>query len=358
MSNFSLIIPIFNESENIFNLLKEIEELDFKSHKYEIIIVNDASTDNFISIFDSKKNSRLLKNINQSKYEYVNGSLNNKKKLETIFSINKFDYIINFAAETHVDQSNYFPEKFFKTNVLGFLNLLEIYNKKRKKSSKFIHVSTDEIFGSLKKNGKSFSETSQIQPNNNYSVSKASSDMLAFTYSKLHNLDLIVTNCCNNFGEFQHPEKLIPLTIIKCLLKEKIPIYGNGKNIREWIYVQDHCNAIYKLLKKGKSNERYLIGSGQEKSNIEVVKKICDYFNYLFKGNFNYNKLIKYTRDRLLHDFRYSINSKKFIKTVDKFNFTKFDKALIKTIEYYINNKDYFLKIYKNTKWFKHHYKT
>lgn len=307
--------------------------------------------------FDLKKNSKITEDINSSKYQYFKGNLNNKKNLETIFLKHKFDYVINFAAQTHVDQSNYFPEKFFKTNVLGLLNLLEAYEKKRKKNSKFLHISTDEIFGSLKKNGKSFNENSKIFPNNNYSVSKASSDMLAFTYSRLHNLNLIVTNCCNNFGEFQHPEKLIPLTIIKCLLKEEIPIYGNGKNIREWIYVLDHCEAIYQLLKKGKSNERYLIGSGQEKTNIQVVKKICTYFNTLSTGNFNYIDLITYVKDRPLHDFRYSIDNKKFINTIDKFNFTNFDDALLKTIDYYIRHKEYFLKIYKNTNWFKYHYK-
>jgi len=305
---------------------------------------------------DLKNNSILFNTSNLKQIKFVKGNINNKKNILKLFEKNNFDHVINFAANTHVDQSNYFPANFCKTNILGLLNLLEAFKNFRKKKSKFIHISTDEVFGSLGKKSASFTEESRIRPNNIYSTTKAASDLLAFNYAKLHHLNVIVTNCANNYGENQHPEKLIPLCIIKCILKEEIPIYGNGKNIREWIYVNDHCKAIYAILKNGIPYQRYLIGSGQEKTNIDVVKQICDYFNSISDNNFNYRDLITFVKDRPSHDLRYSINAKKFNKEILNLKYIKFDTALIDTIKHYLKFKSYYIRIYKNSNWFKKHY--
>ena len=269
-------------------------------------------------------------------------NIRERKKIKKIIDKHKPRAIINFAAETHVDRSIEYAENFVETNVMGTLNLLncakDYINKQKVKKFKFIHISTDEVFGSLKQREKSFTETSNYDPQNPYSATKAASDHLIRSFINTYKFPAIITNCSNNFGEFQMPEKLIPLVIYRAFLKQKIPIYGNGKQIRDWIYVKDHCSGILKVLNKGQLGESYNIGGGNEISNIDLVKKILKIINLKVKGNFNYLKLISYVKDRPGHDKRYSINSNKIkvkLKWKPKY---KFETALENTIKWYLKS--------------------
>ena len=221
---------------------------------------------------------------------------------------------------------------------------LKIFLKPKKKINskfKFIHISTDEVYGSLNKNDKPFNEDSNYKPNSPYSASKASSDFIVRSWFETYKIPVIITNCSNNYGPWQHPEKLIPKTIINALDNKPIPIYGKGDNIRDWIYVDDHINAILLLTKKGKNGEKYNIGSNQEYTNIEIVEFICKYLDKIKPSNQSYLKLIKYVSDRKGHDFRYAINSSKIENSVQFKSKFSFDKGIKKTINWYIDNLDY-----------------
>ncbi len=300
---------------------------------YNILNIDAMTNSSSIESLDSikfKKNYQLKKN-NICEFE-------NLKKI--IFEYNP-DFIINFAAESHVDNSIKSPIKSIHTNIIGTFNLLEItrlYNFKNSNNEiKFIHISTDEVYGSLSKNEKSFDERSKFNPNSPYSASKASSDHLVRAWNKTYGLKTITTNCCNNFGPWQFPEKLIPVIIYNCIYKYKIPVYGNGLNIREWIYVDDHAEIINQLLTKGHYGETYNIGSGIEISNLDLVKLICKIFNTKFK-TFNYLNLINFVEDRKGHDFRYSINSNKILDLIDDFVFKDFEFYLQNTVDWYLEN--------------------
>lgn len=287
--------------------------------------------------------------INHSNYFFKKLNIYNFRTLKKIINNFKPNIIVNCAAETHVDRSISSAKKFINSNILGTFNLLEII--KEKKNIKYIHVSTDEVFGSIKK-GK-FKENSCYNPNSPYAASKASSDHLVRSYGKTYKIKYCITNCTNNFGPYQYPEKLIPLVIIKCIKKEKIPVYGNGKNIRDWISVEDHCDALIKIIKKGNSGETYLIGANNEMSNIELVKKICTLFDKLSNSSSNSLKLIKFVKDRKGHDFRYAINNyntKKKLKWRPKKNFYV---ALKETIQFYIENYSNLKKIFRFDNWIK-----
>lgn len=309
---------------------------------------------NFIINLDKKKPYKITNHLSLKKYKFIKGSINNKNLLLKILKNYKPDYIINFAAETHVDKSIYNPELFFKNNVEGTLNLLKCLVEDNYKKI-FVQVSTDEVYGELKKNEKPFREDSKISPKNTYSISKATADHLVQYYSNNYNLNCIITRCSNNFGFWQHPEKLIPNTIMNCIKKQKIPIYGDGKNIRDWINVRDHCLGIEKVIKKGKRGEIYLIGSNNEITNIKIAKLITKYFR-LKNQKFDYKNLITYVQDRLSHDKRYAIN---FNKAKKKLNFSPqhdFINSLNKTIDHYIDNQKFYNSIVTKSKWFKKHY--
>ena len=287
-------------------------------------------------------------NFDKKKYIFKKIDIENHLKIRKIFNEFRPDIVVNFAAESHVDNSINSPLTCINTNILGTYNLLEaarIYlskNRNNYNKFKFIHISTDEVFGSLKIQSRSSKETDKYFTNSPYSASKASSEHLVRAWNKTYNLPTIITNCTNNFGPFQHTEKLIPLVIKSCLENKEIPIYGDGKNIREWIYVEDHINALMIIIKKGKIGENYNIGSNYKINNINLVKKICKIFNNLYP-NFKYENLIKFVKDRPGHDFRYSLNSSKIKRELNyktKFNF---DQSLKKTIKWYINNKKYIL---------------
>ena len=248
--------------------------------------------------------------------------------------------IFNLAAETHVDRSIDGPKPFIDSNIMGVFNLLEAFRKFNKinKNTKLIHISTDEVYGDILK-GRS-DENYKYKPSSPYAASKASSDHLVFSYIKTFKIPAIITNCSNNYGPKQHPEKLIPKLIYNILHNKNLPLYGGGRNSREWIYVEDHCSALLKIFKKGCIGEFYNIGSNKNLSNIQITKlllKIAS--NYLIIGP---NVKIKYVKDRPGHDFRYALNSKKIKNKLNWKPNTSLKSGLNKTFFWYFNNKKYF----------------
>jgi dTDP-glucose 4,6-dehydratase len=289
-----------------------------------------------------KKN--LEKLSNNKKYTFVKGDINDIEFIRKIFRKHKPKAIIHLAAESHVDKSISNPTEFINTNVLGTFNLLEASKEYMDdeislfSQFKFIHISTDEVYGSLDKDSKSFTEESLYLPNSPYSASKAASDHLVRSYYKTYKLPTIITNCSNNYGPNQYPEKLIPLTIKNLILKKQIPIYGNGLQIRDWLHVDDHSKAIIKILYKGEPGKKYNIGGSNELSNIYLVKKICSIFDQIKKNPLNHsNKLITYVDDRLGHDARYSIDSSKIERELSWRAAVDFNDGLRSTIEHYID---------------------
>ena len=246
--------------------------------------------------------------------------------------ISKSDVVINFAAESHVDRSISDPKPFINSNIIGMYSILEGIKKYKKK---LIHISTDEVFGSLKSN--SAHEKFPFNPSSPYAASKASAEMLVKSYVTTYNCDAIVTRCTNNYGPRQSPEKLIPKTILLAEKNQKIPIYGTGKNIRDWIFVLDHCDAILKVLFKGKKGESYNISGENEINNITIIKKILEIMG-------KPKKLMNFVQDRPGHDFRYSLDSKKIHNKLQWKSKHNFEKGLEQTISWYIENK----KLYKS----------
>tara|TARA_Y100000590_G_C15621996_1_gene977965 strand:- start:37 stop:1038 length:1002 start_codon:yes stop_codon:yes gene_type:complete len=290
------------------------------------------------------KNIKFLeKNKN---YRFVKTNIGNRKIISNILKKNKPKFIINFAAETHVDKSISDPEKFFNTNLLHSFNFFyEVYNYWRKldpiskRKFKFLQISTDEVYGSLKKNGKPFKEDNLLKPNNPYSSSKAAFDNLIRGYSKTFGMPVLITRCSNNYGPRQNPEKLIPLCIKNLINKKNIPVYGNGLQIRDWINVSDHCEAINKVLHRGKIGEIYNIGSSNEKINLNLIKIICKIFDEIdSKKKFSHISLIKHVKDRLGHDKRYSINSSKIRRELNWKPKISFNEGIKKTIKWYLKN--------------------
>jgi dTDP-glucose 4,6-dehydratase len=254
--------------------------------------------------------------------------------LENIFLSNeKFDYIFHFAAESHVDNSILGPKVFVESNVLGTLNMLECFRKINNNYGRFVHISTDEVYGHLGFNDPSFTELTPIAPRSPYAASKASSDLLCLSYIETFKCNISITRCCNNYGPNQHQEKFIP-TIIKSLLKgKKVPIYGEGLNVREWVHVYDHNLAVWAVGTQGK-NGVYNIGSGLELSNIELVDKICTIMGK------DLDKNVRFVEDRLGHDFRYSINFDKIQKELFyEPLYNDFDNQMEELVEFYENIK-------------------
>ncbi|MHA1413972.1 MAG: dTDP-glucose 4,6-dehydratase [Promethearchaeota archaeon] len=268
----------------------------------------------------------------QKRYIFYRGDICNFKRLNKIFLKEKIDFIINFAAESHVDRSIQNPSIFCKTNVLGtqtLLNLARIYEIQR-----YIQISTDEVYGALTMESPPFIENTPLAPNSPYSASKASADLLVRAYYKTFNLPTIITRCSNNYGPYQYPEKLIPLMILNALNNKKLPIYGDGLNIRDWIHVEDHCQAIKTVLMKGKIGEVYNIGGDCEISNIELVRKILKILN-------KPESLITFVKDRPGHDFRYSINHEKITRELNWKPKITLEEGLKSTIDWYLNNKNW-----------------
>ncbi len=283
-------------------------------------------------------------------YLFIKEDICNRTKMMEIFSTYKPEYVINFAAESHVDRSIAHSEDFILTNILGTEVLLQC--AKNTNVKRFIQVSTDEVYGSLKEDY--FYETSPIAPNNPYSASKASAELIVRAFQVTHGLPVIITRSGNNYGPRQHREKLIPMVIQKSLARENIPIYGDGKNIRDWIYVYDHCNAIYQLIHKGTLGEIYNIGANNEKTNIEIVIAIIEKLKYILTTmNLDVDgistDLIQFTTDRKGHDRRYAIDTKKLRKELAWEPSYTFDKGLEDTIKWYIKQNLFGRKLYEGS---------
>ena len=262
-------------------------------------------------------------------YSFVHGNICDKQLVDALMS--QVDACVNFAAESHVDRSITGPEIFIQTNVGGTLNLLEM--AKKHKISRYLQVSTDEVYGTLGKTGY-FTETTPLAPNSPYSASKASADMLVRAYYETYKMPVLTTRCSNNYGPYQFPEKLIPLFISNLLKGEKVPVYGDGMNIRDWLYVYDHCSAIDTVLHKGRLGEVYNIGGNNEKANIEITK-------LLIKELGKDESSIKYVEDRLGHDRRYAIDSSKIQKELGWHPSVTFEEGIKITIDWYLNNQDW-----------------
>ena len=281
-------------------------------------------------------NPANLQDIEGNKnYRFIKGDICDKKILEEY--ITNSDVIVNFAAESHVDRSISDPSPFLRSNTEGVLSLLEVIRNCNKKI-KFIQIGTDESYGDILDN--SFREEDRLKPSSPYAASKASADMLCLAYYRTYGLDVIISRCTNNFGPYQFPEKLIPKTIIRTNLNLKIPIYGSGKNVRDWIYVIDHCDAINRIISKGKSGEIYNISSGNELTNIEIVENILKLLN-------KSEELIEFVEDRPGHDVRYSLNSSKIRKELDWKPEYEFSKALKETVDWYIDNESWWKSLAK-----------
>ena len=262
------------------------------------------------------------------KFQFIHGDINNETLVENLIS--KVDVVVHFAAESHVDRSISEAAPFIETNVSGTANLLEVLRKFPK--VKFLHVSTDEVYGSIEKG--SWSEDFPLAPNSPYAASKASSDLLALAYQRTYGLDILVSRCCNNYGPNQFPEKLIPLFITNLIRDKKVPVYGDGKNVREWIHVDDHCDALNMIIEKGEAGQVYNIGSSFELSNLEITQLILEIFQ---KGE----ESIEYVSDRPGHDFRYSLDYSKAKTKLGYLPRIEFKDGLIKTVEWYLKNEDW-----------------
>ena len=302
-------------------------------------------------------NNENLINIQQNiRYKFIKGNICDRQCIKKIFQDYSPNKIVHFAAESHVDRSIDGPKDFINTNIVGTSILLEeslsYYNKLKKlsKSSfKFHHISTDEVFGSLGEKG-SFAEDSPYDPSSPYSASKASSDHLVRAWHRTFGLPVTISNCSNNYGPYQFPEKLIPLMIINCLSNKSLPVYGKGENIRDWLYVEDHCKAINLILQEGAIGDTYNIGGNNEISNLNIVESICTILDKLKPSNSgkSYNQMISFVKDRPGHDFRYAINTTKIKKDLNWEPKETFDSGLIKTIKWYLENENWWKKTQKN----------
>jgi len=321
-----------------------------------------TSTNNKVLNLDKLTYAGNIDNLNsvktESRYSFIKGDISDKKLVTDIFNEFKPDKVVHFAAESHVDRSISGPMDFIQTNIVGTSVLLDVATKywitqkptNKKTSFKFLHVSTDEVYGSLNNEG-FFTENTSYDPSSPYSASKASSDHLVRAWHRTYGLPILITNCSNNYGPFQFPEKLIPLIIANCLDGKPLPVYGKGLNVRDWLYVVDHCDAVYTVLKKGTVGETYNIGGNNEIRNIDIVKKICEILNMLrpLKKGKKYETNITFVQDRPGHDFRYAIDATKIKKALGWTPKETFDTGIKKTIKWYIDNESWWRNIQKKT---------
>ena len=313
--------------------------VNFLIRKKFFVINLDKLTYSSNRYYNEKRNSR--------NYKFIKVDIINKEKITKIIRKYKPKVIFNLAAETHVDRSIDGPYNFIQTNINGTFSLLESlrFLKKKKINPKLVHISTDEVYGDIKK-GKRSDENFKYDPSSPYSASKASADHLVKSYIRTYKLKAVISNCCNNYGPYQFPEKLIPKMISNIFSNKELPIYAKGKNSREWIHVNDHCEALFKLYLKGKNGESYNVGTGTNFRNIELVKKIlkiCKNMNI----KIGKKTKIRFVKDRPGHDFRYALNNKKILNKLKWKPKISFDKGLKDTIVWYLENLKFFKNISK-----------
>ena len=313
-------------------------------------IVNvDALTyaGNLESLPDAEENPRYV-------FEHVD--ITNLEALNRVFNEHKPDAVMHLAAESHVDRSIDGPAAFIQTNVIGTYNMLEAaraywnqLDERAKQAFRFHHISTDEVYGDLEGTDDLFTETTSYEPSSPYSASKASSDHLVRAWLRTYGLPTIVTNCSNNYGPYHFPEKLIPLMILNALAGKPLPVYGNGMQIRDWLFVEDHARALYKVVTEGKVGETYNIGGHNEKANIEVVSTICELLEELVPNKPDgvnlYKDLITYVKDRPGHDVRYAIDAAKIERELGWKPQETFESGIRKTVEWYLNNKTWWSRV-------------
>jgi dTDP-glucose 4,6-dehydratase len=307
-----------------------------KSNKYKGNIINVDK----LTYAGNPLNLEDLAAKNTSKYYFEKVDICDAGKLEEVFLKYEIDAVCHFAAESHVDRSIKDPGDFIQTNIIGTFNLLESAKSRGDKFKIFHHVSTDEVYGSLGPKGL-FYEDTPYRPNSPYSASKAASDHLVRAYYKTFGLPVTVSNCSNNYGPYQFPEKLIPLIILNALEGKDLPVYGDGKNVRDWLYVEDHCSAIWKIIKSGRLGETYNVGGKAEIQNIKIVQMICDALDEIEPPHNlkSRRELIKYVKDRLGHDRRYAIDFSKIKRELKWKPTESFKTGLYKTIKWYLNQK-------------------
>ena len=313
------------------------------SNLIDILISKKYSVINLDKVSYSSNFYNLKEHKNNTKYKFIKCDLNSKKILNILLKYKPI-CIFNLAAETHVDRSIDGPKNFINSNVLGTFNLLEAFKKfSSKHNSKLVHISTDEVYGDILK-GRS-DENYSYKPSSPYAASKAASDHLVYSYIRTYKIPAVISNCSNNYGPKQHPEKLIPKLIYNIINNKELPIYGKGKNSREWLHVKDHCMALFKVFEKGKIGEFYNIGSNKNLNNIQITKALIKIAkNFITIGH---NVKIKYIADRPGHDQRYALNSNKIKKKLKWKPQIKFDNGLKETFLWYLNNKKYYSSLAK-----------
>jgi dTDP-glucose 4,6-dehydratase len=330
-----------------------------RTHRPDWYVINlDALT-----YAGNPANHRHLEN--DPGYTFIHGSICDAPLLKQMFDTYQFDGVFHFAAESHVDRSIAGPEVFVNTNVTGTFRLLEAalahVRKHPDADFRFVHVSTDEVYGSLYPDDPAFAETTPYDPSSPYSASKAASDHFVKAWYRTYGLPVVVTNCSNNYGPFQFPEKLIPLMILNILDKKSLPVYGKGINVRDWLYVADHCDALVRAFENGENGETYNIGGGEEKTNLEVVETICDHMDDKTgnpKGSSR--ERITFVTDRPGHDLRYAINPDKAVEKIGYKASHTFEQALSATIDWYLGNMDWVRSVQTGAyqEWIRSHYQS
>ncbi|WP_021028979.1 dTDP-glucose 4,6-dehydratase [Comamonas sp. B-9] len=285
-----------------------------------------------------------------SRHHFVHGDIGDRALLDRLLAEHQPRAIVHFAAESHVDRSIHGPEDFIQTNVVGTLRLLEAARAywsglegERKDGFRFLHVSTDEVYGSLEKDDPAFTETHNFEPNSPYSASKAASDHLVRAWFHTYGLPVLTTNCSNNYGPYHFPEKLIPLMIVNALAGKNLPVYGDGMQIRDWLYVKDHCSAIRRVLEAGRLGETYNVGGWNEMPNIEIVQHVCSLLDAQRPraDGRSYAEQISYVKDRPGHDRRYAIDARKLEKELGWKPAETFDSGIRKTVQWYLEHQDW-----------------
>ena len=335
-------------------------------------VLQRVKTGDMVINLDKLTYSGNLENLDEIKnapnHVFIRGDIGDEQLVKKLLDKHQPDAVINFAAESHVDRSILDPDIFVKTNVLGTEVLLRVVkdwwqnlDEDKKNKFRFHHISTDEIFGTLSMDDPAFTEETPFAPNSPYSASKASSDHFVRAYHETYGLPTVITNCSNNYGPRQFPEKLIPLMTLNALAGKPLPIYGTGENIRDWLHVEDHCDAIYEVLTKGRVGQTYNIGGRAERNNLFIVNKICEILDEIKprSDGKSYKEQITFVKDRLGHDLRYAINCSKIEKELGWKPKHNFEEGLKETIQWYLNNEDWVKNIQSGEyqKWIEKNYK-